>query len=129
MIAGKQRLWSNLMRAAMHEADAVFKALPSPLQARAKEIPVTYEPKPGKKLIKDGLNPDTLGLYIGEAYSESALGSEGAPPQIALFLENIWDYAGHDTKAYREEVRVTYVHEIGHYVGLDEDDLEVRDLD
>ena len=48
---------------------------------------------------------------------------------IWLFLENIWDYAGRDTAAYREEVRVTYVHELGHYLGLDEDDLEVRDLD
>ena len=129
MIAGQKRLWSNLMRAAIQEVDAVFRALPSPLQERARELPVTYEPKPNRKLINDGLEADTLGLYVGEAYSESALGIEGAPPVIWLFLENIWDYAQHDTAAYREEVRVTYVHELGHYLGLDEDDLEVRDLD
>ena len=113
----------------MQEVDAVSKALPSPLQKQARELPVTYEPKPNKALIKEGLEYDLLGLFVGDAYSDSALGIDGSPPQILLFLENIWDYAGHDTKTYREEVRVTYVHELGHYLGLDEDDLEVRSLD
>jgi len=30
---------------------------------------------------------------------------------------------------YREEVRVTYLHELGHYLGWDEDDLTARGLD
>ena len=51
------------------------------------------------------------------------------PPQILLFLANIWDYAGGAEPAFREEVRVTYLHELGHYLGWDESDLEVRGLD
>ncbi len=129
MKAGQNRLWSNLQRAALQEVDAVCRSLPEPLQARAKGIPVTYEPKPNKALIKDGLEEDTLGLYVGESYGESALGVEGAPVQILLFLENIWDYARHDSVTYREEVRVTYVHELGHYLGLEEDDLMARELE
>ena len=61
MIADKQRLWSNLLRAAIQEVDAVLSALPHPLQKRARELPVTYEPKPNKALIKEGVEHDRSG--------------------------------------------------------------------
>jgi predicted Zn-dependent protease with MMP-like domain len=41
-------------------------------------------------------------------------------PRIRLFLDNLWDYAEHDRETYREEVRITLLHELGHYLGLDE---------
>jgi len=31
--------------------------------------------------------------------------------------------------AYREEVRITFLHELGHYLGLDEGDLSERGLE
>jgi predicted Zn-dependent protease with MMP-like domain len=129
LTAGRKRLWSNLQRTALQEVDAVIKALPLPLRSKAKSLPVTFEPVPNKAMVKDGLEPDTLGLFVGDSYSELAMGAEGTPSQILLFLENIWDYAGRDTETYREEVRVTYLHELGHFLGLDEDELAVRDLD
>ena len=46
------------------------------------------------------------------------------PTQIILFLENLWEFAGTDEAAYREEIRITYLHELGHYFGMDEDDYE-----
>ncbi len=126
---GWQRHWTRLQQAAFQEVDAVMKRLPADLKHKARDIPVSLEPVPAKDLIDDGLDPDILGLYVGEAYNERVAGLENVPPQILLFLENIWDYAGHDTAAYREEVRITYLHELGHYLGLDEDDLCRRDLD
>ena len=51
------------------------------------------------------------------------------PPQILLFLANLWDYADGDEALFREEVRTTYLHELGHYLGLDELDLEERGLE
>ena len=52
-----------------------------------------------------------------------------APTEIILYMENIWEYAGRRSPDFREEVRRTYLHELGHYLGLDEDDLFDRDLD
>ncbi len=126
---GWQRQWTRLQQAALQELDAVVKRLPKDLRNKAHRIPVSLEPVPGKDLLDDGLEGDTLGLYVGEPYSENESGIENVPPQILLFLENIWDYAGHDTAAYREEIRITYLHELGHYLGLDEDDLFRRELD
>ena len=126
---GWNRLWNRLQAAAWQEVDSVIKRLPHPLRQQARKVTVTFEPVPGADLIDDDLPEDTLGLYVGEPYLENACGLENVPAQIFLFLENIWDYAGHDTAAYREEVRITYLHELGHYLGLDEDDIAIRELD
>ena len=50
------------------------------------------------------------------------------PRQVFLFLENLWDFAEGDPKIYRDEVRIPYIPEFGHYLGLDEDELEARGL-
>ena len=40
----------------------------------------------------------------------------------------ILDYCGEDLPTFDEEVRITYIHEFGHYLGLDEFELESRGL-
>jgi hypothetical protein len=51
------------------------------------------------------------------------------PPQILLFLDNIWDLAEADESNYRDEVRLTYLHELGHYLGWNEEEIAQRGLD
>ena len=45
-----------------------------------------------------------------------------------LFLENLWWEACEKETDYRREVRTTFLHELGHYLGLEEIDLEERGL-
>ena len=40
-----------------------------------------------------------------------------------------WDFAEGDVEVFRDEVRLTYLHELGHYFGWDEDDLTARGLE
>jgi predicted Zn-dependent protease with MMP-like domain len=126
---GAERQWRRLLLAAQEEVDATLAALPRPVQREARRLPVTMEPKPSPAMIKDGIAPDLLGLFIGEAFPDAESGAHTLPAQVLLFLENLWEYADHDPVAYREEVRRTLLHELGHYLGLNEDDLERRDLD
>jgi predicted Zn-dependent protease with MMP-like domain len=51
------------------------------------------------------------------------------PRRIILFLDNILEQADGDPAAFRAEVRDTLLHELGHYLGLDEDDLIDRGLE
>jgi predicted Zn-dependent protease with MMP-like domain len=44
-------------------------------------------------------------------------------PRIRLFLDNLWDDCNGDLPTYRDEVRITFLHELGHYLGLDEDQV------
>lgn len=115
--------------ASQKEVKDVINALPAPVRELAKQLPVLMEMKPRPFEIKDGIDADTLGLFSGDTFAESASSAQPAPTQIILFMENIWEFAGHDSTAFREEIRRTYLHELGHYLGLDEDDLFDRDLD
>jgi predicted Zn-dependent protease with MMP-like domain len=98
------------------------------LRIQARELPVTYERQPGADMERDGIAADTLGLFVGEEYAEAGQTSVPMPAQIILFLVNLWDYAEGDPEVYREEVQATYLHELGHYLGLDELDLDDRGL-
>ena len=120
--------WKELLGEAQTEVQSTRSALPASLRSAAGTIPVVYERKPAKALVQDGLDPDLLGLFVGDPHAESGSGSL-LPAQILLFLENIWEFADGDWEIYLEEVQTTYLHELGHYLGLDEVDLEERELD
>ena len=120
--------WSRLLAIAQAEVAATLRALPPDLRGRAKDLPVTFEPIPNEDVAEDEDGTDLLGLFVGEEMAATGTSLNPIPAQILLFLENIWDYADGDEALYREEVRATYLHELGHYLGLDEDDLDERGL-
>ncbi len=49
-------------------------------------------------------------------------------PCITLFLQNLWEFAGEQDRPYRREVRKTFLHELGHYLGWDEEEIEALGL-
>ena len=118
----------KLKQIAAQEVKNMINRLPSQLQSKIAAVAVVLELKPGKDRIAEGTESDLLGLFIGPSLRD---GDEGAPlpPQIFLFLENIWDEAHDSGRGYREELRRTFLHELGHYLGLEEDDLVIRDVD
>ena len=119
--------WEKLCAVASAEVEATVSALPKPLRVRAGGLPVTFERRPNAGLQADGIEPDTLGLFTGAEFAEE--GNVPLPPQIILFLENLRDFAEGDEVIFREEVRTTFLHELGHYLGLDEDELTKRGLE
>jgi predicted Zn-dependent protease with MMP-like domain len=119
--------WKKLRELALTEVEATVAALPAPLRERAARLPVTFERFPNDGLQADGIEADTLGLFTGAEFAEE--GNVPMPPQIILFLENLWDFAEGDEEIFREEARTTYLHELGHYLGLDEDELTERGLE
>jgi len=66
-------------------------------------------------------------LFVGPEFSQEE--AVPMPPQIILFLENIRDMTGGDENTYCDEVHTTLLHELGHYLGLDEDELSERGLE
>lgn len=119
--------WEKLQSLALQQIEATISDLPGPLREQAKKLPVTFERVPNAGLIADGIEPDTLGIFTGPEFAEE--GHIPMPPQIILFLENLWDFAEADQQIFTDEVHTTYLHELGHYLGLDEDDLFDRGLD
>ena len=119
--------WEKLQKLALEEIEMTLEDLPEPLRERAKKLPVTFERVPNSGLQADGIEVDTLGLFTG-----AELADEGAtvlPPQIILFLENLWDFAEGDAEVFCDEIHTTFLHELGHFLGLGEDDLTDRGLE
>lgn len=66
---------------------------------------------------------DLLGLFEGASLSDPMPDDLDSLPRIRLFLDSLWDYAEGDPEIFRQEVRITLLHELGHYLGLNEDQV------
>jgi len=119
--------WEKLQELALTEIEATLAALPQLLREQAQKLPVTFERVPNSGLQADGIESDTLGLFTGAEFADE--GVSVLPPQIILFLENLWNFAESDEEVFCEEVHTTFLHELGHFFGLDEDDLTARSLE
>ena len=122
--------FTRLTAIAQQVVTAAQRRLPPDVRTAADGVPVCYEPAPNDELQADGLEPDVLGLFVGSEHGSEFNGDNAPlPPQILLFLENIWDQAEGDEASYRDEVRLTYLHELGHYLGWDENEVARRGLE
>lgn len=74
------------------------------------------------------LDPDLLGLFEGNTRGDPLPESPDEMPRIRLFLDNLWADCDADLRTYRQEVRITLLHELGHYLGLDEDQVAALGL-
>ena len=120
---------SRLVQMAVDVVGAAQRQLPPEIRVLARTVPVQYEARPAAEVLAEGFEPDILGLFSGSAHGTELNQTNPAPPVILLYLENLWTFAEEDVEIYRDETRLTYLHELGHYLGWDEDDLAQRGLD
>lgn len=104
------------------------RRLPANLRPLADALPVVFHDRPNEEILGDEFEPDILGMFAGSPHGLDTGDNNAVPPHIMLFLENIYDYAEGEVATYKEEVKLTYLHELGHYFGWDEEDLEIRGL-
>lgn len=103
--------------------------LPPAVREAAKSVPVLFQPAPGKDVLDEGLEPDLLGLFTGSPVGGEYADGNPEPPRIILYTANLWDLAEGDMAAFRAEARLTFLHELGHYLGWDEGQVATRGLD
>ena len=110
------------------EVVRVLNKLPRQFRQQLHNVEVVIEEKPGKDLLLDaGLDPrrDTLyGLYQGVPLPDrSTLYPPILPDKITIFSEPLLrDFP--DPDDLREQIRTTVLHEIAHYFGCDEDEID-----
>lgn len=118
----------KLKQTAARETKTLINCLPVELRSKLSAVAVVLQFRPDKNQIAEGIESDCLGLFTGPSLRDGDQVSP-LPPQIILFLENIRDAARDSGRSYREELRRTFLHELGHYLGLEETDLVLRDID
>jgi predicted Zn-dependent protease with MMP-like domain len=117
------KTYSELESIAEAEIARLTKRLPADIRTALQDLPVHLQARPDSDIAAE-LGDDLLGLFSGETLHERGETLLPTPPQIHLYLENIRDEAGNDPTLFREEVRITLLHELGHYLGWDEDAME-----
>lgn len=113
------------------EVDRAASRLPRQFRKALDRVSVVLEDLPADELVdigdRDELAPDMLGLFDGIPLSEtSALGGGGddwRPNRIYLFQRNL-ERVALDRDDLREQIRITLWHELGHYLGFDEDGVD-----
>jgi predicted Zn-dependent protease with MMP-like domain len=119
--------WTRLNQLAEAEWRRLRQSLPPALRERFDSVTVFMEEQPPDFMLDEGVADDTMGLFDGPSFAEE--GDIALPARMTLFLQNIWDEADHDEAVFRREVRITLLHELGHYLGLNEAELTERELD
>ena len=109
--------WESLKARAERVIEQTIAELPPEVLAEAQKVPVLLE-------AESETDPDLLGLYGNFTLNEIG---EGNGP-ITLFLATIDDFCDEEGEDFDAEVRLTYLHELGHHFGWDEGDLEARGL-
>jgi predicted Zn-dependent protease with MMP-like domain len=112
------------------EVIAILDRLPKRFREGLRNVEIVVEKRPSAELLRaEGLDPrrDTLyGLYQGVPLPErSQFDLPMLPDKITIFSEPLLeDFPDHEE--LRSEIRLTVLHEIAHYFGINE--AEIADL-
>ena len=101
--------------------------LPPPYAKLMESIAVVVEEEPPQDVLEDleiGGEDDLLGLYQGQSLAEESFFTAGGtqPAKISIYRGPILRQCETPEEVVKE-VYDTVVHELGHHVGLDDDDM------
>jgi len=105
--------------------DDVLRGLPKKIRDVVAKIPVTVEPKPTPAMADQAshITPEILGLFVGTSIGEKVGAPSGFPDVVLLFQRNL-ERTGKSRAEVSKEIRITLLHEYGHYLGFEEEDMD-----
>jgi len=93
-----------------------LRSLPPELQAAVRNVEIAVEEQHPD-------DPDLFGLYEGVPLPDRGDWAGAMPDRIRIFRRPLVE-SFDDPRELEEEIRITVLHELGHYFGLEEDELD-----
>ena len=110
-------------------AEQALQELPESAKRLISNVPILVVDLPARTEIEQGLDPRLLGMFEGTPHAEGGvLGGAPQVTRILLFRKNL-ERMAIDSEDLREQIRITLLHETGHFFGMTEDDLAEVGLD
>jgi predicted Zn-dependent protease with MMP-like domain len=108
--------------------EEALQTIPQDFRDAIRNMAIVVEQEPSPELLEEMEidPPDTLlGLYQGTPLPERSWSESGSlPDRVTLFQGPIEDVADGEPDAIICEIGETLIHEIGHYFGLSEEEIE-----
>ncbi len=104
--------------------------IPAHAKPHLDNVVIDIQPFPDDEEIAEGVSPSILGVFRGIPVTERSPinAADHHTATITLYQNNLQRQVSHRDELI-EEINITILHEIGHLLGLDEDDLKERGLD
>ena len=106
--------------------DEAIQSIPDGFHQYMQDIVVDVEDMPDEETCRDmGIRDprSLLGLYRGVPLTDRHVEDSGRlPDRIVIYKRNL-ERMCPDRETLRREIRITVLHEVGHYLGFDEDYL------
>lgn len=97
--------------------------LPEPIRSRLGNIVFVIQDEPAPQQLEEYDGEELLGLFEGVPYPDEMSAASVFPCRITLFQGPI-ERCSADREEMIQNIRETVLHEVGHYLGLDDHDLE-----
>jgi len=107
--------------------DEAVRTIPARFRSELRNIAIIVEDEPSDELLDEMeiAPPDTLfGLYQGTPLTERAWDHGNALPDRILLFQGPIEDASDDDDDVVVNIGETLIHEVGHYFGLSEEELE-----
>ena len=107
----------------VERAEAARNELPAELRDLIAKAPIRVEPYPSEEMVKEGLDPRTVGLFTGEPLDPEDKKSQAHLEHILLFQKNL-ERDARSADELDEELKLTLLHETAHLFGIEGFDEE-----
>ena len=108
-----------------HAVSEALDNLPRSIREYVSDVPVIVEDHPSEELMSnENVSPQILGIYIGVPRTQVEVGAQAEDlTRIVLFKRNL-EKVCRDRDDLIDQIQITVRHEIGHHLGLSEEDME-----
>lgn len=100
----------------------VIQSLPEDLREQARTVLIVTADHPSPEQTDPDDDDELLGLYEGIPLTERAAPETILPDRITLFRRPLLDLCA-TSRELRDEIRLTLIHELGHFFGFSENQL------
>jgi predicted Zn-dependent protease with MMP-like domain len=111
--------FDRIVRRAIHR-------IPAQIQQHLENIIITVKPRPSKKLLAEmGMPADEplLGIFLGVPLAERSVSDPPLYPDAIHIFQEPLEAMCTSLEELEEEIEITVVHEVAHYLGFSEEDL------
>ena len=113
------------------QVEWVLNRLPQKILRLLDEVPLHVEDRPSRRVMREmniRYDDDLCGLFSGVAIDEKYERNQSTPNAVTIYRKGIlslaYDQQGDfDRTELREQIRITILHELAHFHGMDEDEI------